>query len=286
MGYCNCKNKKLIDGIPMTILDDVYKYTLQKRVVTVEELKQFAYDTLKVDYKYLYKKFLTRLLSEKKLKRIARGMYAAKNIYDQEKTETDRYLLASKIRSPYYIGYHASLELYGCAYSAFNTVHVAVTRNSYFQPFIFENVEYKPVIRTVPDLTTETQQRKHAGHQITLSSPSRTFVDCIDHYHSCGGYEEVLKSIELLGGVTIEGILQTVDLYDKDILYRSTGYILQMMQKTSPYYSHITDEDLKRIQNKTGEKPRYLIKDATSEYNKQWNLYIPKDFKTLIQGIR
>jgi predicted transcriptional regulator of viral defense system len=270
----------------MTILDDVYKYTLQKRVVTVKELKQFAHDTLKVDYKYLYKKFLNRLLSEEKLKRITKGMYAAKNIYTPEKLQTDRYLLASKIRSPYYIGFHAALELHGCAYSMFNTVHVAVTRNSYFQPFIFENVTYKPVIRTIQDFTTETQQRAHEGTKITLSSPSRTFVDCIDHQHICGGYEEVLKSIESLGGVTIEGILRTLALYDKDILYRSIGYILQIMQKTSIYYGHITNEDLKNIQNKIGEKPRYLIKDSLTKYNKQWNLYVPKDFEELLMGIR
>ena len=270
----------------MTILDDVYKYALQKRVATVEELKQFAQDTLNVDYKYLYKKFLVRLLSEEKLKRITRGMYTAKNIYDPEQSETDRYLLASKIRSHYYIGYHAALELYGCAYSTFNTVHVAVIRNSYFQPFIFENVEYKPVIRAASDLTTETQQRIHAGNKIIVSSPSRTFVDCIDHYNICGGYEEVLKSIETLGSVTIEGILRTLDIYNKDILYRTTGYILQIMKKISPYYGDITDKDIKRIQNKIGVKPRYLLKDATSEYNKQWNLYVPKNFETLLEGIR
>lgn len=270
----------------MTILDDVYKYALLKRVVTVEELKQYAHDTLKVDYKYLYKKFLNRLLSEEKLKRVSKGMYAAKNVYNPEKTQTDRYLLASKIRSPYYIGYHAALELHGCAYSMFNTVQVAVKRNSYFKPFIFENVEYKPVIRTVQDLTTETQQLTHLGNKITLSSPSRTFVDCIDQYHICGGYEEVLKSIESLGGVAIEGILRTLDLYDKDILYRSTGYILQIMQKTSPYYGHITNEDLKHIQNKIGEKPRYLMKDTISKYNKQWNLYIPENFEEFLVGIR
>jgi predicted transcriptional regulator of viral defense system len=270
----------------MTILDDVYKYTLQKRVVTVEELKQFAHDTLKVDYKYLYKKFLNHLLSEEKLKRITKGMYAAKNVYNPVKTQTDRYLLASKIRSSYYIGYHAALELHGCAYSLFNTVNVAVTRNSYFKPFIFENVEYKPVVRTIPDLITETQQITHEGTKITLSSPARTFVDCIDHYHICGGYEEVLKSIESLGGVTIEGILRTLGLYDKDILYRSTGYMLELMKKTSPYYGHLTNGDLKFIQNKIGEKPRYLIKDASSEYNKQWNLYVPKNFEELLVGIR
>jgi len=269
----------------MTILDDVYKFTLQKRVVTIEELKPFAHDTLKVEYKYLYKKFLNRLLSEEKLKRIAKGMYAAKNIYNPEKTQTDRYLLASKIRSSYYIGYHTALELYGCAYSAFNTVHVAVSRNSYFKPFIFENVEYKPVIRMVSDLTMETQQRAHEGTKITLSSPSRTFVDCIDHYNICGGYEEVLKSIESLGGVTCEGVLRILGLYDKDILYRSTGYILQILQKTSPYYGHITNEDLKRIQNKIGEKPRYLIKNTLSKYNKQWNLYVPKNFEELLAGV-
>jgi len=270
----------------MTILDDVYKYTLYKRVVTVEELKQFAHDTLKVDYKYLYKKFLNHLLFEEKIKRITKGMYAAKNVYNPVETQTDRYLLASKIRSSYYIGYHAALELHGCAYSAFNSVHVAVTRNSYFKPFIFENVKYKPVVRTVPDLTTETQQLTHEGTKIILSSPSRTFVDCIDHYQICGGYEEVLKSIESLGGVTIEGLLRTLDLYDKDILYRSTGYILQIIQKTSPYYGHITNEDIKNIQNKIGKKPRYLIKGSKSEYNKQWNLYVPKDFEDFLVGIR
>jgi predicted transcriptional regulator of viral defense system len=142
------------------------------------------------------------------------------------------------------------------------------------------------VIRIVQDLTTETQQRTHAGNKIIVSSPSRTFIDCIDHYHICGGYEEVLKSIESLGSVTIEGILRTLEMYDKDSLYRSTGYILQIMQKTSPYYSDITDKDLKRIQIKTGGKPRYLIKDTPSEYNKQWNLYVPKNFETLLEGIR
>jgi predicted transcriptional regulator of viral defense system len=167
----------------------------------------------------------------------------------------------------------------------FNTVHVAVSRNSYFKPFIFENIEYKPVIRTVSDLTTETQQLTHKATKITLSSPSRTFVDCIDHYNICGGYEEVLKSIESLGGVTIEGVLRILDLYGKDILYRSTGYILQIFQKTSPYYGHITKEDLKRIKNKIGDKPRYLVKNTLSEYNKQWNLYIPKNFENLLVGI-
>ena len=270
----------------MTILENIYKYALQKNVITSKELKQFANNELGVEYKYLYKKFLTRLLSEGKFKRINRGMYAAVNIYDSEKTETDKYLLASKIRSYYYIGYHAALELHGCAYSEFNTIHVAVTRNSSFQPFIFENIEYKPVVRNVADITTETQQVIHAKNNIIVSSPSRTFVDCIDHYDICGGYEEVLKSIQSLGNVTVKKILQTLGLYDKDILYRSVGYILQMMQKTSPYYSDIKDDDINMIKNKIGTNPRYLIKNTPSYYNKEWNLYVPKKFETLLEGVR
>ena len=274
------------DRLTMTIIDSIYKYGLEKKVITVEDLKQFAYNELNVEYKYLYKKFIARLLFEGKFKRIMRGMYAAVNVYNTEQFEIDRYLLASKIRSRYYIGYHAALELYGCAYSEFNTVHVAVTRNSSFQPFVFENIEYKPVVRTVEDITTEIQKLKHAGNTIKISSPSRTFVDCIDHQDICGGYEEVLKSLQSLGNVTIEGILQTLDLYDKDVLYRSTGFILQLMQNTSAYYGDITDDDFERIRNKIGSNPRYLIKTTSSNYKREWNLYVPRKFETLLEGLR
>ena len=270
----------------MTIIENIYRYTLQKKVITAEELKQFAKDELGFEYKYLYKKFLTRLLSEGKLKRITRGMYTAVNIYNPEKTETDRYLLASKIRSNSYIGYHAALELYGCAYSEFNTVHIAVTRNCSFEPFKFEDVEYKPVVRTTANTTTETQQIIHDKNSIIVSSPSRTFVDCIDHHDICGGYEEVLKSIQSLGNVNIEKILQVLDLYNKDILYRSVGYILEIMQRASPYYGDITGNDLKMIKNKIGKNPRYLIKNTSSDYYKEWNLYVPKKFETLLEGVR
>lgn len=264
----------------------LYRFSMEKGVVDVEDLKAFADEQLNVDYKYLYSKFITRLLSEGKLVRIKRGLYAAKNVYDPEERDVERYLVASKIKSDYYLGYHTALEVHGAAYSEFNSVHVAVPRNSYFNAFDFEGVMYMPVTRNNNDIETETQNINRKKQSIRISTASRTFVDCIDRYRLCGGYEEILKSLEGLGNVNLQGVLDILDIYSKDILCRAVGYILSLMIDKSPYYGGFTENDLDPIKDRIKNNKRYLVKKSHSKYIEKWKLYVPKDFENNLVGVR
>ena len=267
----------------MSIADDIYKYIISKGIVVTKDLEDFSQDKLGQDYKYLYKQYLYPFLKKGRIKRVRRGMYAAVNIYLENNQLADRYIIASKIRPKYYIGYHAALELHGCAYSAYRELQIAINRADYFRPSDFEGVKYQPV--TERDLYVEVTTMKHNGQDIRLSSASRTFVDCIHRRGLAGGLEECVKSLDGLGGVIIPAINKVLRLYNNNLLLRSVGFFLDKMKECSPYYGHITDGDTLWLAKEVGKAPMYLEPRANSEFNKKWNLYIPTNIDSLIRGI-
>ncbi len=58
----------------MNKTERLYAYALRKRVVTSDELGKWAEKELGKDYKYLYTKYITRLLAQGKLVRVSRGV--------------------------------------------------------------------------------------------------------------------------------------------------------------------------------------------------------------------
>jgi len=272
------KKKKL------TILERTHIFISRKKVASKEELEEFAEKELGKDYDYLYRKFIYNLIGQGKVERIKNGIYYARNIFSEEETPPDKYLIASKIRPSYYLGYHTALELLGCAQSVDNNCYICVDLKGRFKPFAYGNARFIPSI--VNDLTTEVVQRKVGSSEVMTSSPSRTFVECVQRPDLCIGYEEVYKSLESMVGVNIDGLLLVLDLYGKRSLYRSVGFFLEELKNGSPYYSHIEDRDLKRIHERTGNGRSYLVKGTKGEFVKRWNLYIPRGFRDLFLGVR
>ncbi|NIP33774.1 MAG: hypothetical protein GWN18_02485, partial [Thermoplasmata archaeon] len=93
-----------------------------------------------------------------------------------------------------------------------------------------------------------------------VSSPSRTFVECIRRWDLCGGLEEVLKSLDSLEGVTPEGLDAAIGIYDYDILRRSVGFFLELMISESPYYDNIPLAYINSLRERVGDIPSYLIR--------------------------
>jgi len=267
----------------MSIKDKIYKFIISKGVVSVEELTSFSQKHLGADYKYIYKKYIYPFLQNGRVRRVRRGMYSAINIYIENEQKADRYLIASKVRPNYYLGYHTALELHGCAYSAFWEVSITIRRTDYFQPFTFEEVKYQPV--TQPDLETEIMTMIYKNHDIQVSSPSRTFVDCINRLDLTGGLEECVKSLDGLRGVDITGIMKVLKQYHNNLLVRSVGALVEKLIEHSPFYSHITLGDLDVLKKMIGKAPMYLDHSAASVFNKNWNLYVPVNLDELIRGV-
>jgi predicted transcriptional regulator of viral defense system len=272
----------------MNKTERLYAFALRKRIVTSEELGEWAEQELGKDYKYLYTKYITRLMAQSKLVRVTRGMYAARNLfptnpYDHPDAPPNKYLVGSKLRKRYYLGYHTALELHGCAYSVFYETHVVTLDADKFKTFIHGPESYRSVISK--DMKTELMKIDVLGQSVTVSSPSRTFVESIRRWDLCGGLEEVLKSLDSLEGVTPEGLDATISIYDYDILRSSVGFFLELMMAESPYYDHIPLEYINSLQEQVGKTPSYLIRGETSILNAKWNLYVPDYMDETMAGV-
>ena len=272
----------------MNKTERLYAYALRKRVVTSDELGKWAEKELGKDYKYLYTKYITRLLAQGKLVRVTRGMYAARNLfpthpYDHPDAPPNKYLVGSKLRGRYYLGYHTALELHGCAYSSTNSCFVVTLDNNKFRPFSHGRLTFESIVAR--DVTTEVVTESIAGTDVITSSPSRTFVECTRRLDLCGGLEEVLKSIDGLRGVTPEGLKASLEIYGYDILYRSVGFFLELMMDESSYYEFVTDDLLDYLRSRSTGSTAYLVSGVPSRLDDEWNLYVPVDMDRITAGV-
>ena len=272
----------------MNKTERLYAFALRKHVVTSEELGEWAARVLGKDYKYLYTKYITRLLAQGKLVRVTRGMYSARNLfptspYDYPDAPPNKHLVGSKLRERYYLGYHTALELHGCAYSVFYETHVVTLDEDKFRRFVHGPEAFRNVLSM--DVGTEVVEVRVLDHAVRVSSPSRTFVECIRRWDLCGGLEEVLKSLDGLEGVTPEGLDNAIGIYGYDILRRSVGFFLELMMAESPYYDHIPLDYIDSLRERVGDAPSYYIRGEPSVLDQRWNLYVPEYIDELMAGV-
>lgn len=269
----------------MNKTEQIYKKILKEKVVNSKDLKNISKEVLtKTDNKYLYRKYINKLQKEKKVGKIKRGLYFSIPLDNtNEEFEVDRYILANKIKQGYALGYHSALELHGATYSSFNTIYILIQKKNRFHLFNFQNVKYIPVINNHYNL--HLKSIKYKNKMIIITDPARTFLECLDRVNHCGGWEECLKSLANLRGIKVTDILEILNIYKNKTLELKTGYLLELLSKHSPYYSHISKEELKPLKPKNDWIPVYIDRYVTSKLSKKWGLYIPEGFDEFLRGI-
>ena len=271
----------------MTKLELLYQELLKREVVRYKDIEDIASEIIEkqhVSFRYLYNEYINKLQRAGKLLHPQRGIYVVvpPTRINENSYQPDTYLIASKIQNPYYLGYHTALEIHGSAYSNYNEVYIVVPPNKKFRGFKFKNIRYRPVFNSHSHIGL--QKINHKNHNIIVSSPSRTFLDCIERPEYAGDWEECLKSLESLVGVKAKELKQLLDKIGKDMLYRKTGFILDIFNE-NPYYEGILPILKSYLIEKMGKSPMYLKRGVKSELNKQWRLYVPIGFKDVIRGI-
>lgn len=266
-------------------LEKVYKELLPLKVVTFDEIVDKAREiTESKKSQHIYQKYVKKLVEAEKLERIRKGLYVVLSPLDTpEKHTPDKFLIASKIRDNYYLGYHTALEFYGCAYSHFNEVHIAIKEKDRFDPFQYKNFKFRPVF--VQDASFSVEEKEYLGQSVKVSSKERTFIDCLDRVRYSGGWEESLKSLQGLSGLDFDNLDKTLSNYNNDLLYRKTGFALGLLRDTSVFYEHFNDQMLNRLHRRIGKRPRYLTNEGPFIYNKSWNLYVSEKFEEKLRGI-
>jgi predicted transcriptional regulator of viral defense system len=268
----------------MKKIEMVYAEILKQQVVNIDNLNEIISLVFEkpINYKYFYNQYLSKLIRENKLARIRKGLYYGIDIYSDKKSAPDKYLISAKLKKNYYLGYHTALELHGCAYSSYNRCYIVIEPESKFGSFSFGNMGFQAVFHK--DISRFVEKIKYSGQSIRVSNPSRTFVECLDRPDLCGGWEEVLKSLDSLGNVKINEILKVLKKYGKQILYRKCGYVLDIMMEHSPYYGHIKEQKGLPLIDKNNSE-LFIEKNNRGKYIPKWNLFVPFDFVELIKGV-
>ena len=269
----------------MNKTEQIYKEVLKEKVVNSKDLKNISKEVLgQTDNKYLYRKYINKLLKEKKVGKIKRGLYFSIPLeHISEEFEVDRYILANKIKQGYALGYHSALELHGASYSSFNSIFLLIQKKDRFRSFNFKNVEYVPVINKY--YNHHLTSVKYKNKTVIITDPSRTFVECLNRVDLCGGWEECLKSLANLREVRVSDVMETLAVYKNKTLELKTGYLLELLSKKSTYYSHIKNDKIEPLRPSDDWIPVYIDRDVTSKLRKKWGLYIPEGFDELLRGI-
>ncbi len=271
-------------GIQMNKKERFYQEVLKRKVVNVQDLKHISKKVFDVEDEYYYRKYLHKLIKEAKLKKVRKGLYYGIPLDKlEEDFQADRYLVGNKLEKCDALGYHTALELHGSAHSAFTRIFIIVAKKNRFRRFDFQGVGYIPVVN-----------KHHLGHitsieykntSLKVTDLERTFVDCLSRTDLCGGWEECLKSLANLKGISLKNIKDVLSSYNNKTLELKCGYVLEMLRDRSPYYEHIEKEKLKPLRPTPGWKPVYIDRDVSSELKKRWGLYVPKHLEDLLRGV-
>ena len=131
---------------------------------------------------------------EWKLQKIIKVLYVVLSPFEESnKHISDKFIIASKIRDRYYLGFHSALEYYASAYSHYNEVYITILPKNRFSSFKYQNLNFKPVF--TKDISSGIETKKYRTIQIKVSSKERTFVDCLDRPDFADGWEERHKSL-------------------------------------------------------------------------------------------
>lgn len=266
-------------------IDALYETLLPMKVATFDEIAQKASAIIDAtpNRRYIYRKYVTKLIQDHKLRRIRKELYLV--LSPLEKPETyipDKILIAAKVKRDYYLGYHTALEYYGCAQSLWNETYVCVKSENRFDAFTYKRLSFKPVF--TKDITTEIQQKSYTNTAIRVSSKERTLIECAARTQYAGGWEEAIKSLEGLGGLNIQK-LTTLLPKQSQMTIRKTGYALGLLRKRSQFYEHVDDRALDAIRKLVTGSPQYLIHGEGGAINKEWKLYVPRNFEERLRSV-
>jgi predicted transcriptional regulator of viral defense system len=264
----------------------LYNALLPMKIVSFNDIVRQASKIIEgsANRKYVYRKYVKRLIETGKLQAIRKGLYAVLSpLEEKENYEPDKLLIASKIRKEYYLGFHTALEYYGCAYSAFNEAYICIQPKDRFNPFNYKRFTFKPVF--VKDIISQVLEKTYQTSLLKVSSKERTFIECVDRPQYAGGWEECVKSLENLSGIDTEKLISLTLRQTKKALPVRVGYFLELLKNRSPFYEHISDETLTKLKTKVRSPPQYLVRGKKNSLNKRWNLYVPEGFEEELRVI-
>ena len=242
-------------------------YILPKLITKEKVIDQFKDDKQ-------YSNWIANKLKSKTYIKIRNNLYALIDPSTNDIYST-KFEIASNISNTSFICYHSALEYYGLANQVFNNITVGSLTK--FNNFIYEDNEfiYKKVKNTqfVNNIFNE---------EIRVTSLEKTIIDCIDDITLAGGIEEVLNALEQVKYLKEDKLVEILANYNKIFLYQKVGYLLEMYN----YQLNLSESFFNICKSHLTNKVNYFMSDEFKDLilNKSWNLFVPENIKSIING--
>jgi len=176
-------------------------------------------------------------------------------------------LIASKLISPYYVGFWTMLHHYGYTEQFSNTVFIASTKravniNAAGLTYQFVNLSGHKFFGATDILIN--------NNKIAVSDKEKTFVDCLDHPEYCGGILEAAKGLwKARNDLDFLKILEYMEKMGNSAAIKRFGYLMQT-------FNLYTSFDTKRAKIMVGRGFSKLdpLSPTVGQYNSEWNLLV------------
>ncbi len=220
---------------------------------------------------------LKQHVSAGNLLHVRRGLYATvpRGLSPQHST-VDPYLLSTKLAEDAVVAYHAALQFHGKAYSVWRRFHYLTRARQ--RRFVLGDLEFVPVqapvaLRSLPSFGGGTVEHRHAGGLARVATLERTLVDVLDAPDSCGDWEEVWRSLEMVEYFDLDAVLDHTKKIGTALTAARVGFYLE--QHREPLM--VENRHLQALKELGPAQPRYL--DSRRESGKLiagWNLVVPE----------
>src|ERR1700733_10617531 len=189
----------------------------------------------------------------------------------------DAYLIASKLSEDSVLAYHTALELHGNAHSVRYELQYMTKRRTkksfMFRDYTFHAVSIPSALVKAKKTNFGIMSVERLGVKIAVTTLERTFVDILDRPHLTGSWEEIWKSFENIEYLDINEVIQYSLLLSNRLTITKVGYFLD----THRDQLRVSDEQLKKLQEHSLHKPRYLERfpKGPQKLIHAWNLIVP-----------
>ena len=221
-----------------------------------------------------YSNWIALKLKSKTYKKVRSNLYALIDPSTNDIYST-KFEIASKISDSSFICYHSALEYYGIANQVFSNVLVGSLTK--FNSFVFNDNEF--ICKHVKDIKFVNNI---VNEGIRVSSLEKTIIDCIDNIDLAGGIEEVLNALEQIKYVNENKLLEILKDINKMFLYQKIGFLFELYNNQLDLSKEFFDECKSHTSKKVNYFMQYEFKDT--ELSEKWNLIVPKNIKSRING--
>jgi len=186
----------------------------------------------------------------------------------------NRYLIATNLLQRNHVSHHTALEYYGYSNQVFHDVYVSGSGR--FSPFGYDDLVYRHLESRI-DFGVVL---KPDGVRVT--DIERTVLDSIKDFEKIGGLEELLRCVALIPHIDEDKLLHHLEVYDKQILYQKSGYILEHFMQSL----RLSSSFFEKCEAKRRGSVRYLhngIRFQPHIYDARWKLVVPKDLMRIVE---